>query len=158
MSKKIIIPILIISLILYLFINSKYLEVRSHEKYADEIGVLLSSKYFSNKITGKQYSVSDIFRPDDPLLKVLKEGGIIHSQSYFSYSNNGCISLITRKNKNFLGGFSDILITRYENGEDFMCGVNAIYSLNNDENSEALNIKCYNLAGFMTLAFVNTPF
>ena len=64
---------------------------------------------------------------------------------------------MTRKSKKLLGGFSDILITRNENGEEFLFGVNAIYSLNNDENAEALNIKCYNLAGHMTLALISTP-
>jgi hypothetical protein len=39
-----------------------------------------------------------------------------------------------------------------------MCGVNAVYSLNNDENAEALNIQCQNFAGHMTLAFISTSF
>lgn len=39
-----------------------------------------------------------------------------------------------------------------------MCGVNANYSLNSDDTAEALNIECYNLAGYMTLAFINTPY
>ena len=110
------------------------------------------------KPTGKQYTVSQIIQKNDPIYKRLEEKGIITNQSYFSYSNVGCISLVTRKSKKLLGGFSDILITRNENGEEFLFGVNAIYSLNNDENAEALNIKCYNLAGHMTLAFISTPF
>lgn len=144
--------------VIYLFISSNYLVVQNHEKYANEIGELLSPKYFSNKPTGKQYPVSQIIQKNDSIYKILEENGIINNQSLFFYSNTGCISLVTRKTKKLLGGFSDILITRNENGEEFLCGVNAVYSLNNDENAEALNIECYNLAGHMTLAFINTPY
>lgn len=55
-------------------------------------------------------------------------------------------------------GFSDILITRNEMGENFMCGVNANYSLNSDDTEEALKIQAYNLAGHMTLAFIGTRY
>lgn len=144
--------------VLYILFDSNYLVVQRHEKFANEIADLLSSKYFSKKLTGKLYSVPDIIQPADPIFKELKEKGIINDQSYFSYSSSGCISLVTRKSQNLFGGFSDILITRNENGEEFLCGVNAIYSLNNDENAEALNIECYNLAGHMTLAFISTSF
>jgi hypothetical protein len=157
-SKKSIILILIVIFVLYKFFDSNYLEVQSHEKFANEIAELLSPKYFSNKLTGKQYSVPEILQPSDPLFKLLNAEGIINNQSYFSYSSDGCISLVTRKSEKLLGGFSDILITRNEKGEEFLCGVNAVYSLNNDENAESLNIQCHNLAGHMTLAFISTPF
>jgi len=137
-------------------ISANYWVVQKHEQQANEIAELLSPKYFSNKLAGKLYTVPEIIQSTNPIFKVLKEKGIINDQSYFSYSSAGCISLVTRKSKKLFGGFSDILITRNEMGENFMCGVNAIYSLNNDENAEALNIKCYNLAGHMTLAFVST--
>lgn len=138
------------------YINS--LAVQNHEKFANEIAELLSPKYFSNKLIGKQYSVPEIIQPTDSIFTVLKQKGIINNQSYFSYSGPGCISLVTRKSKKLSGGFSDILITRNEMGENFLCGVNAIYSLNSDDTAEALNIECYNLAGHMTLAFISTPF
>lgn len=156
MSKKPIILIALLVIVLYLFYNLNYWVVQKHEKYANEIAVLLSPKYFSNKQTGKLYSVSEIIQPNDPVFILLKAKGIITNQSYFSYSGLGCISLVTRKIKKLSGGFSDILITRNEMGENFMCGVNANYSLNSDDTAEALNIKCYNLAGHMTLAFVGT--
>jgi hypothetical protein len=156
MSKKSILLIVLLAVVLNVFYNSNFIEVRSHEKYSNELGELLSQKYFSNKIIGKQYTVSQIIQTNDPLFKILKEKGIINNQSYFSYSSAGCISLVTRKSKKLFGGFSDILITRNEKGEEFLCGINAVYSLNNDENAEVLNIKCYNLAGHMTLAFIST--
>lgn len=158
MSKKLIILILVILFILYQFFNSNYLVVQKHEKYANEIAELLSPQYFSKKLVGKQYSVSDILQPSDPIFKLLNDKGIINNNSYFSYSSEGCISLVTRKSNKLLGGFSDILITRNEKGEEFLCGVNAVYSLNNDENAALLNIQCHNFAGHMTLAFISTPF
>ncbi|MDP3568446.1 hypothetical protein [Sediminibacterium sp.] len=158
MSKKTIIVILVLIFVLYKFFDSNYLVVQKHEKFANEIAELLSPKYFSNKLTGKLYSVREIIQPTDSIFKVLKQKGIINDQSYFSYSTEGCITLVSRKSKKILGGFSDIMITRNENGEQFMCGVNAIYSLNNDENAESLNIQCHNLAGHMTLAFISTLF
>lgn len=156
MSKKSIILLFLIAIVLYVFYNSNYLVVQKHERQANEIAELLSPKYFSNKLTGKLYTVPEIIQSTDPIFKVLKNKGIINEQSYFSYSRAGCISLISPKSKKLLGGFSDIMITRNEKGEAFMCGVNAVYSLNNDENAEALNIQAYNLAGHMTLAFVST--
>jgi len=90
--------------------------------------------------------------------KQANEIAVLLSPKYFSYSSAGCISLVTPKSKKLLGGFSDIIITRNESGEEFMCGVNAVYSLNNDENAEALNIKSYNLSGHMTLAFISTAY
>jgi len=158
MFKKLFILTLTLVLILYMLFNSNFIEVRNHEKYSDELGELLSQKYFSKKIIGKHYSISDILQPNDPVFILLKSKGIITNQSYFSYSGPGCISLVTRKSKKLSGGFSDILITRNEMGENFLCGVNAIYSLNSDDTAEALNIECYNLAGYMTLAFINTPY
>ena len=115
MSKKSILLIVLLAVVLNVFYNSNFIEVRSHEKYSNELGELLSQKYFSNKIIGKQYTVSQIIQTNDPLFKILKE-----------------------------------------KGEEFLCGINAVYSLNNDENAEVLNIKCYNLAGHMTLAFIST--
>ena len=158
MTKKIIISSILLFILFYVIISANYWVVQKHEQQANEIAELLSPKYFSNKLTGKQYTVSEIIHSTDPIFKELKDKGIINEQSYFSYSSAGCISLITPKSNKLLGGFSDILITRNEKGEEFMCGVNAVYSLNNDENAEALNIKCYNLAGHMTLAFVSTFF
>lgn len=110
MSKKSILLIGLLAVVLYVFFNANFIDVRNHEKYSEELSELLSQKYFSSKIIGKQYSVSDI------------------------------------------------LITRNEMGENFMCGVNANYSLNSDDTAEALSIECYNLAGYMTLAFINTPY
>ncbi len=156
MTKKIIISSILLFILFYVMISANYWVVQKHEQQANEIAELLSPKYFSNKLAGKLYTVPEIIQSTNPIFKVLKEKGIINDQSYFSYSSAGCISLVTRKSKKLFGGFSDILITRNEMGENFMCGVNAIYSLNNDENAEALNIKCYNLAGHMTLAFVST--
>lgn len=156
MSKKSIILLFLLAIVLYVFYSSNYLVVQKHEKHANEIAALLSPKYFSKKLTGKQYPISQIIQINDPLYKLLKEKGIINDESYFSYSSPGCISLVTRKSKKLSGGFSDILITRNENGENFMCGVNANYSLNSDDTAEALNIQAYNLAGHMTLAFVST--
>lgn len=156
MSKKLIILNVLLAIVLYVFYISNYFVVQKHEKHANEIAALLSPIYFSNKLAGKLYAVPEIIHSTDPIFKVLKDMGIINEQSYFSYSSAGCISLVTRKSKKLFGGFSDILITRNEKGEEFMCGVNAVYSLNNDDSAEALNIKCYNLAGHMTLAFVST--
>lgn len=158
MSKKSILLVGLLAIVLYVFFNANFIEVRNHEKYSEELSELLSQKYFSNKIIGRQYSVSDILQPNDPVFILLKAKGIITNQSYFSYSGPGCISLVTRKTKKLSGGFSDILITRNEMGENFMCGVNANYSLNSDDTAEALNVECYNLAGYMTLAFINTPY
>ena len=158
MFKKPIILIVLLVIVLYLFYNLNYWVVQKHEKHANEIAVLLSPKYFSNKLTGKQYPISQIIHINDPLFILLKEKGIINDQSYFSYSSPGCISLVTRKSKKLFGGFSDILITRNEMGENFMCGVNANYSLNSDDTAEALNIQVYNLAGHMTLAFITTMY
>lgn len=155
-SKKLIILLFLLAIVLYVFYNSNFLVVQKHEKYANEIAVLLSPKYFSKKLTGKLYAVSEIIQPADTIFKELKEKGIINDQSYFSYSSPGCLTLVTRKSKKLFGGFSDILITRNEKGENFMCGVNANYSLNSDDTAEALNIQVYNLAGHMTLAFIST--
>lgn len=156
MTKKIIISGILLFILFYIIISSNYWLVQKHEKHANEIAVLLSPKYFSNKLTGKQYPISQIIQINNPLYKLLKEKGIINDESYFSYSSPGCITLVTRKSKKLSGGFSDILITRNDKGEEFLCGVNAVYSLNNDENAEALNIQVYNLAGHMTLAFIST--
>lgn len=156
MSRKIFISCILLFILLYIILSANYWVVQKHEKYANEIAALLSPKYFSKKLTGKLYPVPEIIQHTDPLFKELKEKGIINDQSYFSYSSLGCISLVTRKSNKISGGFSDIIVTRNENGEEFMCGVNAVYSLNNDENAEALNIQAYNLAGHMTLAFVST--
>lgn len=156
MSRKIFISCILLFILFYIILSANYWVVQKHEKYANEIAVLLSPKYFSKKLTGKLYAVSEIIQPTDPIFKELKEKGIINDQSYFSYSSPGCITLVTRKSKKLFGGFSDILITRNEMGENFMCGVNANYSLNSDDTAEALNIQVYNLAGHMTLAFIST--
>ena len=156
MSRKIFLSCILLFIVFYIILSANYWVIQKHEKHANEIAVLLSPKYFSKKLTGKLYNVPEIIQPSDPIFKELKEKGIINDQSYFSYSSPGCISLITRKSNKISGGFSDILITRNEKGEKFMCGVNTVCSLNNDENAEALNIQAYNLAGHMTLAFVST--
>lgn len=157
--RKFLIAIICTSLIFFsTSCNPNYTILQKHEKHANEIEELLSSKYFSDKESGKQYTVADILSSTDPIFILLKKGDILNENSYFSYSSPNCISLVTRKSKKILGGFSDIVITRDENSEDFMCGVTALYSLNNDENATSLIIKCYNLAGHMTLAFVSTQY
>lgn len=138
--------------------NPNYTILQKHEKHANEIEELLSSKYFSDKESGKQYAVADILGSSDPIFILLKKGDILNENSYFSYSSPNCISLVTRKSKNMLGGFSDLIITRNDNSGDFMCGITSLYTLNGDENATSLIIKCYNLAGHMTLAFVSTAY
>lgn len=138
--------------------NHNYWLLKKHEKFSNEIAELLSPKYFSTKESRKQYAVADVINSKDPIFILLKKNGIISEESFFLYSNPNCISLVTRKSKNNLGSFSDILITRNENTEDFLCGITSRYSLNSDENAESLVIKCYNLAGYMTLATVSTEY
>jgi hypothetical protein len=69
MSKKTIIVILVLIFVLYKFFDSNYLVVQKHEKFANEIAELLSPKYFSNKLTGKLYSVREIIQPTDSILR-----------------------------------------------------------------------------------------
>lgn len=57
MSKKSILLIGLLAIVLYVFLNANFIELRNHEKYSEELSELLSQKYFSNKIIGKQYSV-----------------------------------------------------------------------------------------------------
>ena len=94
MLKKSLVSILLLVVEIYLFISSNYLVVQKHEKNANEISELLSPKYFSNKVTGKQYTVFQIIEKSNPIYKRLEEKGIISKQSYFSYTSVGCISLI----------------------------------------------------------------
>lgn len=138
--------------------NPNYALLKKHEKYSNEIAELLSAKYFSSKESGKQYAITDIINSKDPIFILLKKNDIISQESFFLYSNPNCISLVTRKSKNDLGSFSDIVITRNENTGDFLCGITSRYTLNNDENAESLVIKCYNLAGYMTFATVSTEY
>lgn len=103
MSKKSIILLFLLAIVLYVFYSSNYLVVQKHEKHANEIAVLLSPKYFSNKLTGKQYPISQIIQINDPLYKPLKEKGIINDESYFSFKVLVVYRWLLENQKSYLG-------------------------------------------------------
>jgi hypothetical protein len=131
--------------------NEKNLNI--HHKYEHELERLLSKELFYGKSGGK-YQVEQIVNPKDSVYVNLIQKGVINKNSYFFYSNENCISLITRISDKPLDKFKDIVITMNYNEGEFLCGINNIYSLNTNENIISLNIKVYNLTSFMTLAIV----
>jgi len=127
---------------------------KKHQKYADEFELILSQQYFSNKEPGKQYSVNEVINLNDSIFITLKNEGIFSEKSYFFYSNKDCILLITRISGNSIGGFKDILVGMNNNVGEFLCGINQIYSLNQNENTPSLSLHSYNITGSLNMTIV----
>lgn len=127
---------------------------KKHKKYANEFEALLSEKYFSNKESGKQYPVNEIITSNDSIYIALKNERMLNEKSFFYYSNKDCILLITRISENSIGGFTEILVGMNNNVGEFLCGINQIYSLNQNEHTAALTLHSYNITGSLNMTIV----
>lgn len=151
-SKLIIAPLLIVFCIVSCKTDNQIF--KKHQKYADEYELVLSKKYFSNKEPGKKYLLNEVINPNDPIFIALKNDGMLNEKSYFFYSNKDCILLITRISENSIGEFNDILIGMNNNVGEFLCGINQIYSLNQNENTPSLSLHSYNITGSLNITIV----
>lgn len=127
---------------------------KKHQKYANELELVLSQKYFLDKVPGKQYSINEVFNPNDSIFIALKNERLLNEKSYFFYSNKDCILLITRISENSIGKFKDILVGMNNNVGEFLCGINQIYSLNQNENTPSLSLHSYNITGSLNMTIV----
>ncbi len=128
--------------------------IKQHRNRYNELEQLLSEKYFSTKEIGKKYLANEIIKSNDALYMLLEKEGILKKNSYFIYSNKDCISLVTRLNENSLGSFTDVLVTMNYNIGEFLCGINQVYTLNQDENVNTLDINSHNITGLMNVSII----
>jgi len=115
---------------------------------------LLSPSNFQSKKQFGRYKVSEIFSLSDSLILRLKREGLIKDNSIIYYTSAQCISLVTRVNEKFAGGFVDYVISNNLNESDFACGLNSMYNLIQDEEIMKLKIVVTKTNSFLTLAEV----
>jgi len=142
----------------FLFTSCDQMRVNK-EKYTrhiDQLNQLLSDKYLKNYEIGKHYEVTKLISTNDPLYVQLIENGIINEKSYISYSNKDCITLVTRIQENeLIHSFTDVLITRNVRLGQFICGINDIYLLNQDEYIVRISTYSESLSLELTITTVN---
>lgn len=110
----------------------------------------------SKKLQIASYKISDIISISDPLYIRLEKSNIIDENSRILITSADCISLIKKSNeKEYFSSRKDFIVMQNNNIGQFACGINSIYSLNQDETSSNLNIKVYQLDDLMNLFIVS---
>lgn len=130
--------------------------LKKYQPFTSELNELLSDKYLSKLEIGKRYDLTKVISSIDPLYITLFNNGIINEKSFIHYSNKDCISLVTRvKENNLLNSFTDILITNNRRLGQFICGINDIYLLNQDEYVVRINTYSESLDVQLTVTMVS---
>jgi hypothetical protein len=150
---KYFLAILGICLIVYFNVNTDT-TIKKIEKNYEPLEYLLSPSNFQSKKQFGRYKVSEIFSLSDSLILRLKREGLIKDNSIIYYTSAQCISLVTRVNEKFAGGFVDYVISNNLNESDFACGLNSMYNLIQDEEIMKLKIVVTKTNSFLTLAEV----
>ncbi len=123
-------------------------------KVEPELEQLLSPKFFAGKEVGKIYSLPEVLDENDPLYKVLDSCGLINGSSTFFYAKKDCIALSTRISKSVPGTFTDVVIENNNNIGEFGYAATHLYTLNQDDETNRLQLRCYNLNGTLSLIIV----
>ena len=117
-----------------------------------------------NEDTGRKLSrewlkPSDVFNAQSPAYKKLIDAGIINENSKVVVSGPDCITIINGKNqpKSYIEqkNLADTLIMFNGNEGKFACGINDLYTLNQDELLSKMHFSVYKIDAAMNLFIVS---
>ncbi len=146
-----------IILALLFFSCSKFDKVLEEVKTNnDTIEYILTPIHFIGKKSFGVYQLKELFSDNNAHLIQLKKSRLINSTTKIYYSSSQCISLVTRIEKKSTGGFIDYLISNNLNESDFVCGLNNIYNLNQNEDITQIKIKVKETNSLLTLAIIES--
>lgn len=129
-------------------------EVSAYKKYADQLEQLLAPAKFEHVAPGTRIELGQRLSKTDPLYQQLLGAGIINESSAIYFGGSNCVSLLTRKKSNTMG-FKDYVLFFNLNEGQFMCNINDLYTLNQDEHVNHLRILSYPVSAYMVLSIVD---
>lgn len=140
--------------VIFLSCNDKPSVLSIYKTESNQLINLLAPQRYKNKDISKSIPVLDVVQKNDSIYKKLIKKGIINENTYIIFSNEGCISLVTRvKGDNVK--FIDHVVTYNKSEGDFICNINSIYTLNQDENVDHLHIGAFQIDSFLTLSIID---
>ena len=129
-------------------------EVKVCRQYANQLEQLLAPAKFEDLAPGTKIELSQRLTNTDPLYQQLMNAGIINGSSAIYFGGSNCVSLRTRKKDNTMG-FKDYVLFFNLNEGQFMCNINDLYTLNQDEQVNHLRIFSYPVSAYMVLSIVD---
>jgi hypothetical protein len=124
-------------------------EVKKYKTLEPELAGLLDTSRFQGKTPGK-YLLSSILAANDPVFQKLLKEGIVNAGSFVMYSSADCLSLTTRIKENG-DAFTDRVVINNGNEGKFACNINDLYTLNQDEKVNRLDIKVGKISSSLML-------
>ena len=121
----------------------------------DELFHADSSREWSNQ----RYKPEDVFDINSAAYKRLTIAGILNKNSKIIFSSIDCISIINSKRHAKLyieqKDFSDTVVMFNGNEGKFACGIDGIYTMNQDESITSLHISVCKIDAAMNVFIVN---
>ena len=129
-------------------------EVKICRQYASQLEQLLAPAKFEHVAPGTKIELGQRLSKTDPLYQQLLSAGFINGSSAIYFGSSNCVSLRTRKKDNTMG-FKDYVLFFNLNEGQFMCNINDLYTLNQDEHVNHLRIFSYPVSAYMVLSIVD---
>ncbi|MBI2283341.1 MAG: hypothetical protein HYU71_06515 [Bacteroidetes bacterium] len=111
------------------------------------------------KWSNQSYKPEEVLDIHSPAYTRLTAAGILNANSKIVFSSPDCIWLINRKNHAQWyieqKGFSDTVIMFNGNEGHFACGINDIYTMNQDESITSLHISVYQIDALLNVFIVH---
>lgn len=111
------------------------------------------------KWSNQSYKPEEVLDIHSPAYKRLAAAGILNANSKIVFSSPDCTWIINRKNhaKWYIEqkDFSDTVIMFNGNEGQFACGINDIYTMNQDESITSLHISAYQIDALMNVFIVH---
>jgi hypothetical protein len=143
--------IVLIAAVVLLYVGGQYVkQVYQYKKYAssvEEINLLLeAAKQDSGKL-GKIFKANDFYLEKAWYYQKLFKKGVVGSNTEIYYKSKDCICLINKANPSFDNTFSvtDYIVLRNENIGFFSNGLDDLYSMNQVEGQQNLQIEAFQL-------------
>ncbi|MCA6450879.1 MAG: hypothetical protein IM584_01020 [Chitinophagaceae bacterium] len=128
------------------------------QPYNTDLDILFHSGTIKNW-SNRKYKPAEVFDTSSPSYLKLISAGILNKNSEVIFSSPDCVSIVNRKLHAKLyieqKDFSDTIIMYNGNEGKFACGINDIYSMNQDESIGNLHISVFKIDGAINVFIVN---
>jgi hypothetical protein len=142
--------VLIAAVVLVYVIGQYAKQVYQYKKYrscVEEINLLLEDAKQDSSKLGKIFKANDFYLEKAWYYQKLFKKGIVGSNTEIYYKSKDCICLINKANPSFDNTFSvtDYIVIRNENIGFFSNGLDDLYSMNQVEGQQNLQIEAFQL-------------
>lgn len=141
-------PLLYILFLLLLTSACRNGPAKRFKPYTNELDAVFQaglSKVWSNR----RFKPEDVFDSNSPAYKKLAAAGILNTNSQIIFSAPDCVSILNSKHLESLyieqKRIVDTIIMFNGNEGKFACGINDIYTMNQDESIGSLHISVYKI-------------